>query len=118
MTSRFLCGLLSALLVAFVLAASGQSSATELREMRVRLPAHLQSWGNGLILSRERHVLERRPSDDGTFLINGTWYSAEAGQCRHWVAGDRIKLRAGDWHGGPVVFRNVRRGRTCGFQGP
>jgi hypothetical protein len=117
MASRFLQGTLTALLLAAGLGAVADvSDARELRQMRVRLPTYGgQSWGEGTILPRERHVLERRPGVGGIFLMNGSWYQAMAGHCRRWAANDRITLRAGDWHGGPVLVRNVRRGRTCGF---
>src|SRR5437016_1011308 len=106
MRIRLLGVTMSALMVAIMLLAAGQSEARELRRMRVALPTYgNQDWGEGVVLRRERHVLERRPTHDGAFLINGTLYQAEVGRCRHWVAGDRIKLRAGDWHGGPAVFR-------------
>jgi hypothetical protein len=123
MTSRFLRTTLPALLLTLVLLPSGQSDAREFRRTRVYLPSiGDQSWGDGVILPRERHVLEKRPSG-GTFLMNGTWYQAMAGHCGHWVAGDRIRLRAGSWYYGrqgfsgvgPILVRNMRRGRTCEF---
>ena len=118
MTSRILCGSLLGLLLVMVLGFFGQSEARELRETRVNLPTYGgQSWGEGTILRRERHVLERRPAGDGSFRMNGRWYQAVVGRCHRWVAGDRIRLRAGSWAGGPVLIRNLRRGGTCGFAG-
>jgi hypothetical protein len=63
-----------------------------------------------------RHVVEKvSPPWSGNYLLNGTWMHAQTPRCARWVAGDRVKLVAGDWHrscGGAVV-RNLSRHMTC-----
>ena len=69
-----------------------------------------------IVLPPERHVIEAaRPPYSGNFIINATWFTAKTQTCARWVAGEQIKLLAGDWHGACVdaVFYNVRRRQTC-----
>ena len=56
-----------------------------------------------------------RPPCSGRFIINGTRFTAKTTACRHWAAGERIRLLAGDWNGHCVdaVFYNARRRATC-----
>ncbi len=69
-----------------------------------------------IVLPPERHVIEVvHPPGGGRFLINGTTFTAATPACLGWTAGDRIRLRAGDWHGRCVAatFYNVTRHRSC-----
>jgi hypothetical protein len=51
----------------------------------------------------------------GSFIINGTNFAARSPACLSWVAGERITLLAGDWHGYCVsaTFYNVTRHQAC-----
>jgi hypothetical protein len=63
-----------------------------------------------------RHVVEKvSPPGSGLYLLNGAWFAAHTPRCAGWVAGDRIRLLRGEWHGycGTAVFRNVSRRMTC-----
>ena len=67
-------------------------------------------------LPPERHVVEKvLPPGSGNYLLNGTRFTAQTPRCARWVAGERIKLVAGDWHGScqTAVFRNLSRHMTC-----
>jgi len=69
-----------------------------------------------IALRPERHVIEVvRPPYSGTFIINGAKFTGISAACGGWVAGDRITLRDGDWHGRCVgaTFYNVRRHNFC-----
>jgi hypothetical protein len=64
----------------------------------------------------ERHVIELvRPPYSGSFIINNATFTAKSAACSDWTAGERITLRAGDWHGLCVdaVFYNAARHRAC-----
>jgi hypothetical protein len=92
------------LLVVFVLDAFNCRSAFA-DSMRYRAP--------GL---PERHVIEVvRPPYSGNFIINGTRFVGRTRACLRWVAGERIRLVAGDWHGrcADAVFYNYVRRNTC-----
>jgi hypothetical protein len=56
-----------------------------------------------------------QPPFSGNFVINGYRFAAKHPSCRSWVAGDRIKLVAGDWHARCVdaVFYNLTQRSTC-----
>src|ERR1700686_4066802 len=67
-------------------------------------------------LRPERHVIELvRPPYSGSYVINGAYFTAKSAACTDWNAGERITLRAGDWHGRCVdaVFYNVARHHAC-----
>ncbi len=67
-------------------------------------------------LPPERHVVEKvSPPGSGNYLLNGTWFRAQTPRCARWIAGERIRLVAGDWHGycQTAVFHNLSRHRTC-----
>jgi hypothetical protein len=67
-------------------------------------------------LAPERHVVEVvRPPYSGNFIINGARFVGRSPACLRWVAGDRIRLIAGEWHGQCVdaVFYNYTRRSTC-----
>ena len=64
----------------------------------------------------ERHVVEVvQPPYSGNFIINGTRFVGRTPACLRWVAGDRIRLVAGEWHGRctEAVFYNYTRRSTC-----
>jgi hypothetical protein len=64
----------------------------------------------------ERHVIEKvQPPYSGNFIINGTRFVGHTRACRRWIAGERIRLVAGDWHGrcADAVFYNYVRRNTC-----
>jgi len=64
----------------------------------------------------ERHVIEKvQPPYSGNFIINGTRFVGRTRACLRWIAGERIRLIAGDWHGRCVeaVFYNYARRNTC-----
>jgi hypothetical protein len=68
------------------------------------------------VLPPERHVVEKvMPPYSGNYLINGTWMRAMTPACTRWVAGERIRLVAGDWHRScsAAVIYNVSRRMTC-----
>jgi hypothetical protein len=70
----------------------------------------------GFYLPAERHVIEVvQPPYSGNFIINGARFTALTPACFAWVAGERIKLLAGDWNGRCVValFYNPHRRNTC-----
>jgi len=67
-------------------------------------------------LAPERHVVEVvQPPYSGNFIINGARFVGRTPACLRWVAGDRIRLVAGDWHARCVdaVFYNYSRRSTC-----
>lgn len=68
-------------------------------------------------LARERHVLEVVDASafGVRFIINGHAFAVPSGTCPGWVAGDRVSLVAGEWHGycATAVFHNATRGRSC-----
>jgi hypothetical protein len=67
-------------------------------------------------LTPQRHVVEVvQPPYSGNFIINGTRFVGRTPACLRWVAGERIRLVAGDWHGRCVdaVFYNYARRNTC-----
>jgi hypothetical protein len=67
-------------------------------------------------LPPERHVIEVvQPPYSGNFIINGRRFTAKSMACRRWVAGERIRLVAGDWNGRCIdaVFYNVWRRSRC-----
>jgi hypothetical protein len=73
-------------------------------------------WHRHIVLPPERHVIEVvRGAHGPSFVINGANFTAKGAACRGWVAGDRIKLLAGSWHGACVdaAFYNLSRHRTC-----
>jgi hypothetical protein len=81
------------------------------QRLRARLIIHRH-----YVLPPERHVVEKvMPPYSGIYLINGTWFTAATPACTRWVAGERIRLVAGDWHGAcaSAVFYNVSRRMTC-----
>ncbi|HEY7666446.1 MAG TPA: hypothetical protein VH934_25290 [Xanthobacteraceae bacterium] len=67
-------------------------------------------------LPPERHVIEVvSPPFSARFIINGARFAGWTPACYSWVAGERIRLVAGDWHGRCVgaVFYNYVRRNTC-----
>jgi hypothetical protein len=67
-------------------------------------------------LPPERHVVEKvSPPGSGIYLLNGAWFAALSPRCAGWVAGDRVRLVAGEPHGycRAAVVRNLSRGMTC-----
>ncbi len=69
-----------------------------------------------IALRPERHVIEVvRPPYSGSFVINGAIFTGASAACGGWVAGDRITLVAGDWHGRCVdaTFYNLKRRNSC-----
>jgi hypothetical protein len=70
----------------------------------------------GWYLPRPRHVIEVvQPPYSGLFIINGIRFTGMTPACFGWVAGDPVKLVAGDLHGHCVtaVFYNYWRHNTC-----
>jgi hypothetical protein len=68
------------------------------------------------VLPPERHVVEKvMPPYSGNYVINGTWMRATTPACTQWVAGERIRLVAGDWHRScsAAVIYNISRRMTC-----
>ena len=64
----------------------------------------------------ERHVIEKvQPPYSGNFIINGTRFVGRTRACLRWIAGERIRLIAGDWHGrcADSVFYNYVRRNIC-----
>jgi hypothetical protein len=93
------------LAAALVVAAAGPALAADWRAER-----------QGIVLPPERHVIElAHPPYSGNFIINDAHFSAETAECAAWTAGDRVVLRAGDWHGycSEAIFYNVSRRSTC-----
>jgi len=67
-------------------------------------------------LPAERHVIEVvQPPYSGNFIINGTRFVGRTRTCQRWIAGERIRLVSGDWHGrcADAVFYNTVRKNTC-----
>ncbi len=72
--------------------------------------------GYPTMLPREHHVIEQVRNGISTdFVMNGTWFSGIDDCPLGWTAGDRIRLRDGDWHGNceSASFYNASRRRTC-----
>jgi hypothetical protein len=109
---RCLFGSLSTLM--FVLITNTQALSAEIdadTRVRARVTIHRH-----YVLPPERHVVEKvMPPYSGNYLINGTWFTATTPACTRWVAGERIKLIAGDWHRGcsAAVIHNLSRRMTC-----
>jgi hypothetical protein len=65
----------------------------------------------------EQHVLEvvNFSSFGLQFLINGHYFLANPLNCPGWVAGDRVTMLSGEWHGYCAfgIFSNLTRHRTC-----
>ena len=107
---RFLCSML----LAGACVTSGMAYGADLSaEPRHH---HYVMYYNRIILPPERHVLEKRPRPDGSYLMNGHWFQATT-PGRQWAAGERIRLVAGEWHGScsDAVFYNVWRRDYRGF---
>jgi hypothetical protein len=68
-------------------------------------------------LPPERHVLEvvNFSSFGLRFLINGHYFRANPLECPGWVAGDRVTLLEGEWHGycATAVLYDLTRHRSC-----
>jgi len=100
------------LLLAFITLAPAHSTDIEAdQRVRARITIHRQ-----YVLPPERHVVEKvMPPYSGIYLINGTWFTATTPACTGWVAGERIRVIAGDWHRGcsAAVIYNVSRRMTC-----
>ena len=68
-------------------------------------------------LPPERHVLEvvNFSSFGLRFLINGHYFRANPLECPGWIAGDRVTLVAGEWHGycATAIFHDLTRHRSC-----
>jgi hypothetical protein len=110
--TRCLFGSLSVLLLGLMTLAPALSAdiAADHR-VRARVAIHRH-----YVLPPERHVVEGvRPPYSGNYLINGRWFTAASPACTRWVAGERIRLVAGDWHGACIsaVIYNVSRRMTC-----
>ena len=92
----------------------GPALSAELNEAPASLYANVPRH---YALPPERHVLEivNFSSFGLRFLINGHYFRASPLECPGWVAGDRLALLAGDWHGycGTAVFHDLTRGRSC-----
>ena len=93
-------------------------ASSDAADAGVRMRAHYRHvWHHRrIVLPPERHVVEvNRPVGSPYFIINGTSFTAMTPQCIRWVAGERIKLVAGDWNGSchSAVFYNARRHQTC-----
>ena len=120
MTRGLLYQALSAVALAFSTFVPLQSEAIA-ADQRMRSPHRHHHYRyvvhqRRIVLPPERHVIEAaRPPYSGNFIINATWFTAKTQTCARWVAGEQIKLLAGDWHGACVdaVFYNVRRRQTC-----
>jgi hypothetical protein len=104
------------LIAIFLLAnfAGNPALSAELGEVH---PHHYASYHHQPItLASERHVIEVvEPPYSGSFIINGTDFVARSPACLSWAPGDRITLRAGDWHGycvGATLY-NVTRHQAC-----
>jgi len=79
-------------------------------------PAFAAERHRHISLRPERHVIEVvRPPYSGSFIINGAKFTGISAVCGGWVAGERITLLAGDWHGRCVdaTFYNVARHNAC-----
>jgi hypothetical protein len=63
-----------------------------------------------------RHVIEVvQPPFSANFIINGARFTGVTPACFSWVAGERIRLVAGNWNAQCVeaVFYNLYRRNTC-----
>ena len=101
----------SLLLGLIALTACGPAVSTELSA-----PPRWHAWRQQIVLPPERHTIEVvRPPYSGNFIINRTRFTAQSPACLGWTAGDRIVMRAGDWHGycTEAVFYNVSRRSSC-----
>jgi hypothetical protein len=100
------------LMLAFTTLAPAHSADIEAdQRVRARVTIHRH-----YVLPPDRHVVEKvMPPYSGNYLINGTWFMARTPACTRWVAGERIRLVAGDWHRGcsAAVIHNVARRMTC-----
>jgi hypothetical protein len=80
-------------------------------------PPNYVSQHHHFSLPPEKHVLEvvNFSSFGLQFLINGHYFLADPLNCPGWVAGDRVMLLSGEWHGYCTfaVFSNRTRHRTC-----
>jgi hypothetical protein len=117
MTRGWLYQALSMMALAFLTFAPAPSEAMEAGQ-RARSHHHYRDVPHHrrIVLPPERYVIESvRPPYSGNYHINDTWFTAKTQVCARWVAGEQIKLLAGDWHGNCVdaVFYNVRRRQTC-----
>ena len=86
-------------------AACADGSATARRHSRAAL------WP-------DHHIIEVAvsPPSGREYIINGARFSPKTGQCGGWVAGNRINMLSGDWHGWcwSATFENLSRHRdTC-----
>jgi hypothetical protein len=79
-------------------------------------PSYPRQVVRAIVLPPERHVIEVvHPPTGGSFVINGSYFTAASPACLGWAAGERIRLLAGDWHGrcSAAVFYNMTRRRSC-----
>jgi hypothetical protein len=79
-------------------------------------PRYHHHYRHHIYLPPERHVVEVvQPPWSGRFIINGSRFTGLQHACRHWAAGERIKLIEGDWNGRCItaVFYNFRHHSTC-----
>jgi hypothetical protein len=121
MTKGLLCAALSAMALVVSIAVPLQSDAMAADRRPDSARGHHQRphvivYHRRIVLPPERHVIEKvRPPYSGNFIINATRFTAKTPACARWVAGERIKLLAGDWHGFCVdaVFYNVPRREVC-----
>jgi hypothetical protein len=88
-------------------------------EMDVARPRYYQYR---FALPAERHVIEVvSPPYSARFIINGARFAGWTPACFSWVAGERIRLIAGDWNGrcvGAIFYNYARRNRCqtwCGW---
>jgi hypothetical protein len=99
----------------FAAALCGPAVSAELDEATAAPYANIHRYRYAL--PRERHVLEKVDfSSFGLrFLINGHYFRASPSDCPGWVAGDRVTLLAGEWHGYCVtaVIHDLTRDRSC-----
>jgi hypothetical protein len=118
MTRGLIYRALSAMALAFSIFTPAQSEPIEAGQ-RARPHHHHRSHvaqHGRIVLPPEQHVIEKtQPPYSGNYLINDTWFTAKTLACSRWVARERIKLLAGDWHGAcaDAVFYNVTRRQTC-----
>jgi hypothetical protein len=91
-------------------------SAVRAADLDDRAPRVHHRHRHHLVLPPERHVIEIvRGAHGPSFVINGANFTAKSNACLGWVAGDRIKLLAGSWHGvcTDAAFYNLSRHRAC-----
>jgi hypothetical protein len=109
---RCLFGSLCILMLVLMTHASALSAEIDAdARVRARVTIHRH-----YLLPPERHVVEKvMPPYSGIYLINGTWFTATTPACTRWVAGERIRFVAEDWHRGcsGAVIYNVSRRMTC-----